>query len=49
MFKWRWSKQLAKINVGYNHDNLERDIALTARVIGERLTPRIMTAADSYV
>ena len=49
IFKQAWIKQLSKIRVTYNTDNLERDIQQTANRIGRTLTSKILHTADDYI
>ena len=47
LFKKTWSTFVSRINVDYKHENLQRDVELTAKLAGTRLTPAILQATDS--
>ena len=46
MLKKSWSTLVSRITTEYNHENITRDVELTAKSIGTRLTPAILQATD---
>ena len=46
MLKKTWATFVSRITVDYNLDNLNRDVELTAKLAGTRLTPAILQATD---
>ena len=49
IFKQEWIKQLSKINVNYDVNNLDRDIQFVANKVGRTLTSRVLHTADDYI
>ena len=46
MLKKRWATLISRITTEYNHENITRDVELTAKSIGARLTPAILQATN---
>ena len=44
--KRMWATLISRVTVDYDHKNLERDVSLTAKMVGQRLTPAILKATD---
>ena len=46
ILKKSWATLVSRITTEYKHDNLSRDVELTAKSVGTRLMPAILQATD---